>query len=426
MKDKEEIEISLFDFVLSISHNLNLIYGDLEWHHEKVAYITCEIVSKLNYNEETKKTLVMSAALHDIGILNLEHSKLDIIKEVELNDEGDIVDHAKIGSVLINKFKNLFNFSGMEDLIKYHHLPWSEDQLREYQGNKIKYGSHILHLADRVAILTKKKEHVLNYKEEILQRIKEKSGSIFAPKLVDILIEIANKESFWLTLDNPKIIERQLKKNREINLNVKLNLDQLLKVSQFFSHIIDLRSRFTFVHSQGVAAVASKLAAKINWSAKKIKKMRIAGHLHDLGKLTVPKDILDKPGKLSTKEYRIIKSHTFHTYHSLDMLGLTEIKEWAAFHHERLDGTGYPFKIKELSLGSRIMAVADVFTAITEDRPYRSGMEKEKAVSVLESMTESNQLDSDLTAIIIANYDEFNSLRDDIQIKQEAEGGFMV
>jgi HD-GYP domain-containing protein (c-di-GMP phosphodiesterase class II) len=415
IEGQEELEISLFDFVLSISHNLNLIYQDLEWHHEKVAYITCQLLGELDYSKQKKKVLIMAAALHDIGILTLEHEKIDVIKQVDLDDTGDIVDHAKIGAVLIDKFQKLFNFEGMIDLIKYHHAPWDDKAPNDYQGLKDIKGSHILHLADRVAISTKKHNHTLNQKDEVLAAIKEKSPVVFAPKLVEILEKVAEKESFWLTLDNPKIIEGILKNNNKIDLNVTLGLDQLLKVSEFFSDIIDLRSRFTFVHSQGVAEVASKLADKLNWSARDRKKIRIAGHLHDLGKLSVPKEILDKSGKLTEKEFSIVRAHTFHTYHSLDMLGLDDIKRWASFHHERIDGTGYPFKIKDLSVGSKMMAVADVFTAITEDRPYRDGMNKEKAISVLQSMVENNKLDVDLVKIVVDNYDEFNSLRNNIQ-----------
>ncbi|MBM7557888.1 HD-GYP domain-containing protein [Halanaerobacter jeridensis] len=424
--ETDRLEISLFDLILSISHNLDLIYQDLEWHHEKVAYITYEIVSELNYTEQEKKTLIMAAALHDIGILNLEHKKIDVIEEVELNGEEKIVEHAKVGAVLINKFQELFGFEGMENLVQYHHAHWDNGESNTYQGRKDRFGSHILHLADRVAILTKGDNYVLNQKDEIMNKIKSNSGSIFAPRLVEILERFAERESFWLTLDTPKIIEKKLKKNRKVDLNVKLDIEQLLEVSKFFSQIIDLRSRFTFVHSQGVAAVSSKLAEKLSWSEREVKKIKIAGYLHDLGKLTTPKEILDKPGKLTAEEYKIIQSHTFHTYHSLDMLGLTEIRNWAAFHHERLDGTGYPFKIGELSTGSRIMAVADVFTAITENRPYRSGMKKKKAISVLESMAADDKLDRELVNIVVNNYQEFNSLRDDIQIKHSTEDKFIV
>jgi len=95
--------------------------------------------------------------------------------------------------------------------------------------------------------------------------------------------------------------------------------------------------------------------------------MEIAGYFHDLGKLRVPKEILEKPGKLSTEEFNIIKSHTYHTYRILSHIPNFEtINWWASFHHERLNGSGYPFRINAFNfpLGSRIMAIADVFTLL--------------------------------------------------------------
>lgn len=111
----------------------------------------------------------------------------------------------------------------------------------------------------------------------------------------------------------------------------------------------------------------------------------------------------------------IIKSHTFYTYHALDSIeGLGEIKEWAAFHHERLDGTGYPFKHdeKRLSVGSRVLSVADIFTALTEDRPYRAGMDKDKTLLILDSMAKENAIDGNIVAKVMENYDLIDNIRE--------------
>ena len=111
--------------------------------------------------------------------------------------------------------------------------------------------------------------------------------------------------------------------------------------------------------------------------------MRAAGYLHDLGKIAVPSRILDKPAPPSQHEWAVLREHTYHTFRVLDTIGgMPQISEWAAFHHERLDGTGYPFghEGKDLTLGARIMAVADIFTAVTEDRPYRAALCEEDAM----------------------------------------------
>ncbi len=155
--------------------------------------------------------------------------------------------------------------------------------------------------------------------------------------------------------------------------------------------------------------------------------MLVAGYLHDLGKLAVDPNILDKPSKLTKDEYNIIRSHTYYTYKLLNTIPQFDIiSEWAAFHHERLDGTGYPFHLdrQSLSIGARVMAVADIFSAITEDRPYREGMSKEKTIKVLRSLIDNQAIDPNIANIAIDNYDLLCSSRADAQ--REAEQRYII
>ncbi|WP_164931930.1 HD domain-containing phosphohydrolase [Janthinobacterium sp. 17J80-10] len=132
----------------------------------------------------------------------------------------------------------------------------------------------------------------------------------------------------------------------------------------------------------------------------------IAGYLHDIGKLSVPVVLLDKPGKLAPDEMQLIRQHPYYTHQILSAVpGLETVCAWAAFHHERLDGTGYPFRPRHLPLEARIVAVADVFTAITEDRPYRPGMPKEACLSILYKMVCEGALDGDIVSYLPDIYD---------------------
>ncbi len=146
--------------------------------------------------------------------------------------------------------------------------------------------------------------------------------------------------------------------------------------------------------------------------------LEIAAFLHDLGKLAIPSEILEKPGKLTTDEWQIMRTHVYYTYRVLEPIdALNVITSWGALHQERLNGTGYPFRYKadDLPLGSRIMAVADVFTGITEDRPYRKGMDKNEALAVLEDMADRSELDCSVVAVLDKFFDETNALRADAQ-----------
>ena len=146
--------------------------------------------------------------------------------------------------------------------------------------------------------------------------------------------------------------------------------------------------------------------------------MLIAGYLHDLGKLAVPPEILEKPGKLNEQEFNVIRSHVFYSYRLMgNMEDLETINTWSSLHHERLDGKGYPFHFRkeELSLGSRIMAVSDVFTALTEDRPYREGMPGKKALRILQDMAAQSALDASLVDLLGNHRDRLNRARQEAQ-----------
>lgn len=143
--------------------------------------------------------------------------------------------------------------------------------------------------------------------------------------------------------------------------------------------------------------------------------MEIAGNLHDIGKLRVPNSILEKPGKLTEEEFNVMKEHTYYTNMILqDMAGFEKIAHWAAYHHEKLNGRGYPFHLKyeDLDQGSRIMAVADIFSAITEVRPYRAGMDKEQAQKVLMENAERGEICSVVVKLLMDHYDEVDAARE--------------
>ena len=197
-------------------------------------------------------------------------------------------------------------------------------------------------------------------------------------------------------------------------------IDDIIDLTLIFSRIIDFRSRFTARHSAGVAKTAEKLARMAGFSAYECKMMLIAGYLHDLGKIAISDDILNKPSKLNEDEFNEIRAHTYYTFHLLEPVAqLKTIISWASYHHEKLDGTGYPFHIAgdSISLGARIMAVADVFTALTENRPYRQGMNFDNTKNVLSKMVANNALDRNIVNLLINNFHEINNIRENSQIE---------
>jgi HD-GYP domain-containing protein (c-di-GMP phosphodiesterase class II) len=193
----------------------------------------------------------------------------------------------------------------------------------------------------------------------------------------------------------------------------KHDLDDVLQMARMFSHVIDFRSRFTATHSAGVAHTAGKLAELSGMSADEHKMMLIAGYLHDLGKLAVKNSILEKPSKLSINEFDVIRSHSFYTYKLLSGIeGFHTINQWASFHHEKLNGAGYPFHLKgeQIPFGSRVMTVADIFTAVIEHRPYRNGVDKQQVRGIFEKLVKNGEVCEAAVDTLVGNLDVFVEL----------------
>ena len=156
------------------------------------------------------------------------------------------------------------------------------------------------------------------------------------------------------------------------------------------------------------------LAELVGMGETELLKMEIAANLHDLGKLRVPASIINKNGKLTDGEFALVKEHPYYSYHILKKIeGFGEIARWAGWHHEKMNGKGYPFGLpgRELPLGTRIMSVADVFSALTEERPYRKALPKEKVLSILRENVDAGSLSGSLTELLAANYEKIDGDR---------------
>ncbi|AKL94514.1 response regulator RpfG [Clostridium aceticum] len=402
--NKKDLDISLLDLTLMVSNAIDLISPVLNNHHKQVAYIAYNIGKELELSNKNRNELVIASLLHDIGCLNLG----DRISALEFESEN-AYRHAVTGYFLLKDFEDLENVGRV---IKYHHLHWKRGKGKYYEKEEVPIESHIVHLADRISVAIDQEKEIIGQVNKINTIIEKNSDTMFHPELVKIFQRIKSKESFWLDVVSPSIDDRLRKMWAECNL--QLDLEKLLQITKVFARITDFRSRFTSIHSSGVAAVAKALAKELQWSEADCKKIEIAGYLHDLGKLAIPNEILMKPDRLTDEEYNIIKSHAYYSYHLLDEIdGLQDINTYASYHHERLDGNGYPFHIigDALEEGARIMAVADVFTAITEDRPYRKGMSCEKTLDVLADMEKSFALDGRIVELIRLNFEEMNHIR---------------
>ena len=406
-----KLRCNLEELLYMLSDAQDLISPLLSKHHRQVAYLAFRIAEQSGLSEKDQREVFVAALVHDIGALST-NELLTITENEPLLSNN----HAFKGAALLEGFRPL---SALAKLVKFHHIPWHDGEGLTYESESVPFYSHIIHLADRVcAMVHLPNYNILSQMPRILGYVEKQNNQLFVPSFVKALKELSTKEYIWLDL----ICENPISRLSRDDLfeNLTLDINDTLDYAILFSRLIDFRSRFTASHSAGVANVAEQLAQLIGFSPLECKMMLIAGYLHDVGKLSIDNAILEKPGKLDEEEYNQMRSHTYYTYSMLDKIhSFHLIKIWAAYHHERLDGKGYPFHVdgENIPLGARIMAVADVFTAITENRPYRQGMDRERAIRVLDNMVANGALDLDVINILKNNFDTINDMRERQQRK---------
>lgn len=391
--------ISSFDLAYNISKIIDLVNPDLSNHHHRVAYISAAIATAYGLDKKRVTDTVIAALIHDIGVMLesefKELSKFEITEATKLN-------HSNVGAFLISKIDT---FKHLSDIISKHHLPYNKFPNTEDEAL-------IIHLADRIDILLKRGTPAYYQKTDIKNQITHYSGKYFKPEHVEALLSIYDREFLWLDIEAPDK-DRIMKKYFVFDTLI-LDKDEILSFTNFLSHIIDFRCSFTATHSAGVASVASKIGELYGLPQYMITNLKIAGYLHDLGKLAINPYIINKNGSLSLDERIEIKKHTYYTFYALNSMDIFEnIKEWAAFHHEFLDGSGYPFHLsaERLDIGCRIMTVADIYTALSEDRPYRKGMEKNQIIEILQNLVRDHKIDPEIVDIVVKHFDEIENTR---------------
>jgi putative nucleotidyltransferase with HDIG domain len=248
------------------------------------------------------------------------------------------------------------------------------------RGNEIPLLSRIANLAQTVEAF--RCQRGVAY---ALRVARERRGRWFDPKLVDLILEWENDSAWWSRLDSPDVTSEvlALKPSNHVRLVDERGVDD---VARAFADIIDAKSPFTYQHSTRVAEYACSIAAKVGLSGEEIRRLRRAAWLHDIGKLGVSSRVLDKSGPLSRNERQEMQRHPVHTWEILSRVSAFEdFARMAALHHEKLDGSGYPWGLKseELDLATRILCVADVFEALTSARPYRVALAPRVALDLI-------------------------------------------
>lgn len=401
------VDIDLHRTLLNLSTCLDFTRRGLGNHHRRVALTALRLGRAAGMAARELAEVFLAALLHDLGAVTW--SEKTPLEEFEIADPWA---HCRRGYEFTAGVDTL---GSLAEVILCHHDRWAGPNPSGYSGDGIPLAARVIHLADRVDVLIDGRVFILDQKEEIMRRIAENAGRIFDPELTAVFMDLARAESFWLDLTAP-CLDEELLARAGAQLR-KLPVHSLLPLARLFSRVIDAKSPFTFRHSRGVAAVSVYLAARLGFDAEECLLMEVSGLLHDLGKLSVPEQVLEKPGRLDEREFNLIKQHTYYTYRWLaPSFPALPVAQWAAYHHEKLNGRGYPFRLAaaQLDRGARIVAAADVFTALKEDRPYRAGLRWPDIERIINRQAAEGGLDAGVTEVLCAGRRELEALWEEL------------
>jgi putative nucleotidyltransferase with HDIG domain len=215
--------------------------------------------------------------------------------------------------------------------------------------------------------------------------VTSRAGRWFDPDLAAVLQDLGQDDQFWAPLlaNNLHTLVVDLEPRSLVR---EVDEDYLDDIAAGFARVVDAKSPFTAGHSDRVALFADLIAEEMGYTADRRRWLRRAALLHDIGKLGVSNSVLDKNGKLDEAEWAAIKRHPELGRIILSKIAaLRDLATIAGSHHERLDGKGYPQGIKaaEIDLDTRIVTTADIFDALTADRPYRKAMPVSQAFDIM-------------------------------------------
>jgi len=227
-----------------------------------------------------------------------------------------------------------------------------------------------------------------------MQVLRQRSGRWFDPEVTSAAESLHRKSALWMhclpsSADSPAQSQR-FTRSAVLDLAppqiAGTSPSHIDSICEAFAEVVDAKSHFTFSHSVGVTWVAAAIGEAVGLNPERKQLLHRAALLHDLGKLRVPNSILDKPCNLDADEWQIMREHPGLTGSILRRVKqFRELASIAGSHHEKLDGSGYPngLHAEEIPLETRILTVSDIYTALTEDRPYRAGYSHEQAIEIM-------------------------------------------
>jgi HD-GYP domain-containing protein (c-di-GMP phosphodiesterase class II) len=368
------------------------IFGIKSHHSERVAYVAMKIGKAWGYSEQELLHLAAAAVLHDNALTEYISLKrrTDVSSDTLLPSAELLKIHCDMGekNVQILPF-----YDKIRHAVLYHHENADGSGPNGLTCSETPAFAQLIHFADQLDNYFTLDEVDAARHEEIHAYAERYKGSFFSEEICRTFHEVF-PQAIHQDLYNEgarTLLHAELKHIAEEFTN-----EELRGIATMFARIVDYKSHFTCNHSLGIANKAQQMGEFYGYSSDVCTKLYLAGAFHDIGKLTISNDILEKPDRLTGEEYEIMKGHALASWKILRrMQGMENVTACACMHHEKLDGSGYPFgkNGQELNKNQRLLACLDIYQALVENRPYRKGMSHNEAMEVLHDMGRKGFID---------------------------------
>ena len=413
------MKLDLTDLIYALSFALDKVEYELlgveTGHGRRVACLCLYMAEHAGIREEELRDYIGCCVLHDNALTEFIHDEVGNSKPRTdesgqrlsgvTNIDRGVLDsnHCKIGEKNIHLVPFRTN---VDNIILYHHENADGSGPLGKTVAETGLKTQILHLADEIDIHYKLSHLTESEFNRISEWVQSQSGKMFSEKAVELFHDAVTYDKI-LYLENKGAFS-SLKRGL-CTVTSDYSDEEIHSLARMFAIITDYKSEFTQTHSLGVADKAEQMANYYGFDQEKATRFYLAGALHDIGKLLVSNDILEKPGKLTDVEFSTMKDHASATRYVLRLVkGIPDVVKWASNHHEKLNGKGYPrgLTAEELSFEERLMACVDIYQALTEQRPYKDGMPHEKAIAIMRDMADKGEIDANIVkdmAVVMAN-----------------------
>ena len=404
------MKIDLNEILYAVSYGLDAVENELlgvrKGHCKRIAALSITIGKSLGLTPDELVDLAAFSILHDNALTQVNQEEIELKKYN--NGEGYNQHDFNSRRCIIGESNTRYMpfRTNNRDVILLHHenADGSGPQGRTYDRTPIK--AQIIHLADtldNMYDLTNPNRETLG---AIIYFVKSNAGRMFSRELSETFCKsFKMKHLHSVSLTH---VDNYLRKSTK-HFNDEYSPQEVINLATLIAKIVDYKSHYSCTHSIGVAKNCDIMARYYNFDEEKRTKYYLAGSLHDIGKLMIENKILQKPGKLNEYEFELMKQHAYYTYDILKHItGMDDIMLWASHHHEKLNGTGYPFGLTEaeLSQEERLMTCCDIYQALTEERTYKAGFPHEKAISIMREMVVKGEIDNSIVMAMDAEFSD--------------------